>query len=104
MDPAAARLAEAAASFRRTPVVTTTPSKPHDSQALDTLTGGAFSAPTSGERTARIRDWLAGNPDAELIQQVFQELSVRDRGTTKPLREKLDKIKHARGRKAIAAK
>ncbi|WP_326536518.1 DUF349 domain-containing protein [Pseudorhodoferax sp.] len=83
--------------------MTTTPSKSHDSQALDALTGGAFSAPTSGERAARIRDWLAGNPDAELIQQVFQELSVRDRGAAKPLREKLDEIKRARGQEAIAA-
>jgi ATP-dependent RNA helicase SUPV3L1/SUV3 len=97
------RFAEAAASFRRTPVVTTTPSKSHDSQALDALTGGAFSAPTSGERAARIRDWLAGNPDAELIQQVFQELSVRDRGAAKPLREKLDEIKRARGQEALAS-
>ncbi len=102
MDPAAAP-AWAAASFRRTPVVTTTPSKPHDSQALDALTGGAFTAPTSGERAARIREWLAGNPDADLIQQVFQELSVRDRGAAKPLREKLDEIKRARGQEAIAA-
>ncbi|MGC3986670.1 MAG: DUF349 domain-containing protein [Pseudorhodoferax sp.] len=83
--------------------MTTTSSKSHDSQALDALTGGAFSAPTSGERAARIRDWLAGNPDAELIQQVFQELSVRDRGAAKPLREKLDEIKRARGQEAIAA-
>ncbi|KQP35929.1 DUF349 domain-containing protein [Pseudorhodoferax sp. Leaf274] len=83
--------------------MTTTPSKSHDSQALDALTGGAFTAPTSGERAARIRDWLAGNPDAELIQQVFQELSVRDRGAAKPLREKLDEIKRARGQEAIAA-
>jgi ATP-dependent RNA helicase SUPV3L1/SUV3 len=84
-------------------VVTTIPSKSQDSQALDALTGGAFSAPTSGERAARIREWLAGNPDAELIQQVFQELSVRDRGAAKPLREKLDEIKRARGQEAIAA-
>lgn len=84
-------------------MVTSTPSKSQDSQALDALTGGAFSAPTSGERAARIREWLAGNPDAELIQQVFQELSVRDRGAAKPLREKLDEIKRARGQEALAA-
>ena len=84
-------------------MVTTTSSKSHDSQALDALTGGAFSAPTSGERAARIREWLAGNPDAELIQQVFQELSVRDRGAAKPLREKLDELKRARGQEALAA-
>ena len=84
-------------------MVTSTPSKSQDNHALDALTGGAFSAPTSGERAARIRDWLAGNPDAEHIQQVFQELSVRDRGAAKPLREKLDEIKRARGQEVIAA-
>ncbi|MFT3717926.1 DUF349 domain-containing protein [Pseudorhodoferax sp.] len=83
--------------------MTSTPSKSQDTQALDALTGGAFSAPTSGERAARVREWLAGNPDAEQIQQVFQELSVRDRGAAKPLREKLDEIKRARGQEAIAA-
>ncbi len=84
-------------------MVTTTSPKSSDTQALDALTGGAFSAPTSGERAARVRDWLAGNPSAEQIQQVFQELSVRDRGAAKPLREKLDEIKRARGQEAIAA-
>jgi len=32
--------------------------KPHDLTSLDALTGGAFTAPTSGERAARLRDWL----------------------------------------------
>ena len=50
-----------------------------------------------------MRDWLATNPDAEHIQQVFQDLSVRDRGAAKPLREKLDEIKRARGQEAIGA-
>ncbi len=86
-----------------TPAVTSTSPKPQEQHPLDALTGGAFSAPTSGERASRVRDWLAGNPAAEQIQQVFQELSVRDRGAAKPLREKLDELKRAKGQEAIGA-
>jgi len=82
--------------------VTSTSSKPHDLQALDTLTGGAFTAPTSGERSARIRDWLAGHPTPEQMQEVFKELSGRDKGAARLLREKLDEIKRAKGQEAIA--
>lgn len=77
--------------------------KTHDTQALDALTGGAFSAPTSGERAARVREWLAGEPSAEQMQEVFRELSARDKGAARPLREKLDEIKRAKGQEAIAA-
>lgn len=83
--------------------MTSTSSKPHDLQALDTLTGGAFTAPTSGERAARIRDWLAGNPAPEQMQEVFKELSGRDKGAARLLREKLDELKRAKGQEAIAA-
>jgi hypothetical protein len=83
--------------------VTSTSSKPHDLQALDTLTGGAFTAPTSGERAARIREWLAGNPAPEQMQEVFKELSGRDKGAARLLREKLDELKRAKGQEAIAA-
>jgi ATP-dependent RNA helicase SUPV3L1/SUV3 len=77
--------------------------KTHDTQALDALTGGAFTAPTSGERAARLRDWLAGEPSAEQMQEVFRELSARDKGAARLLREKLDEIKRAKGQEAIAA-
>ena len=83
--------------------VTQASSKPHDIQALDTLTGGAFTAPTAGERAQRIRDWLAGNPSAEQMQEVFKELSGRDKGAARALREKLDELKRAKGQEAIAA-
>ncbi|MES2533085.1 MAG: DUF349 domain-containing protein, partial [Pseudomonadota bacterium] len=83
--------------------MTSTSSKPHDLQSLDTLTGGAFTAPTSGERAQRIRDWLAGNPTQEQMQEVFKELSGRDKGAARVLREKLDEIKRAKGQEAIAA-
>lgn len=67
------------------------------------MTGGAFSAPTSGERAARVREWLAGNPSVEQMQEVFRELSARDKGAARPLREKLDEIKRARSQEAMAA-
>jgi ATP-dependent RNA helicase SUPV3L1/SUV3 len=80
--------------------VTQASSKTTDTQALDALTGGAFSAPTSGERAARVRDWLATHPTPEQMQDVYKDLSSRDKGAAKLLREKLDEIrrsKRARG-------
>ncbi len=77
--------------------------KPNDTRSLDALTGGAFSAPTSGERAARVREWLAANPSQEQMQEVFRELSGRDKGAAKLLREKLDEIKRSKGQEAIAA-
>jgi len=82
--------------------VTSTSSKPHDLQSLDTLTRGAFTASTSGERAQRIREWLAGNPSPEQMQDVFKELSGRDKGAARLLREKLDELKRAKGQEAIA--
>jgi ATP-dependent RNA helicase SUPV3L1/SUV3 len=77
--------------------------KSNDTRSLDELTGGAFTAPTSGERAARVREWLAGNPSAEQMQEVFRELSGRDKGAAKLLREKLDEIKRSKGQEAIGA-
>ncbi len=68
-----------------------------DLQALDATTGGVFSAPTSGERAARVRTWLATQPDPELMHTVYRELSSRDKGASKALRERLDEIKRERG-------
>jgi hypothetical protein len=77
--------------------------KASEAHPLDALTGGAFSAATSGERAARIREWLASQPSAEQMQEVFKELSAKDKGAAKPLREKLDELKRARNQEAIAA-
>jgi ATP-dependent RNA helicase SUPV3L1/SUV3 len=84
-------------------VTQASPTKTHDTQALDTLTGGAFTAPTSGERAARVRDWLAGNPSPEQMQEVFRELSGRDKGAARLLRERLDEIKRSKGQEVLAA-
>jgi hypothetical protein len=76
--------------------------KLHEPHPLDALTDGAFSAPTSGERAARIREWLAKEPTAAQMQEVFKELSVKDKGAAKLLREKLDELKRAKGQEVIA--
>ena len=89
--------------FSRPTEVTQASLRTQDTQALDALTGGAFSAPTSGERAARLREWLAANPGAEQMQEVFREMSARDKGAARVLRERLDEIKRARGQEAIAA-
>lgn len=78
-------------------------SKTLDLSGLDTLTGGVFTAPTSGERIARLREWLFTEPSSEQMQDVFKELSSRDKGAAKILREKLDEIKRARAQDALAA-
>lgn len=70
-------------------------------QHLDTLTAGAFSAPTSGERTARIRAWLETQPSLDQMNEVFKELSHRDRGAAKPLKEKLDEVKRQKNQEQI---
>ncbi|MBX9959975.1 MAG: DUF349 domain-containing protein [Burkholderiaceae bacterium] len=74
----------------------------HDTQALDELTGGAFSAATAGERAARVRAWLQSEPGAEQMQQVYRELSVKDKGAAKLLREKLDELKRQRDQEGMA--
>ncbi|RYY99411.1 MAG: hypothetical protein EOO24_17405, partial [Comamonadaceae bacterium] len=81
--------------------VVTQASIPHDIPSLDQLTGGAFTAPTSGERAQRVRDWLASDPAAELMQAVFKELSGRDKGAARLLRERLDEIKRAKTQETI---
>lgn len=86
-----------------------TPSLSHPSSStsdvtqLDALTGGVFTAPTSGERAARLRDWLATQPSHEWMLEVFRELSHRDKGAAKPLKEKLDEIKRSKAQDAVAA-
>ncbi len=77
--------------------------KPAATHPLDALTGGAFSAPTSGDRAAKVREWMATNPSAEQMQEVFKELSARDKGAAKPLKEKLDELKRSASQDHIAS-
>ena len=74
-----------------------------ETQALDELTGGAFSAATAGERAARVRTWLSTEPAVEQLQLVYRELSIKDKGAARLLREKLDELKRARNQEQISA-
>ena len=85
------------------PETTPAPAKAPDAHPLDGLTGGAFSAATSGERAARIREWLASQPAHEQLQEVFKELSSRDKGAARAVRERLDEIRRAKNQESIAA-
>lgn len=68
---------------------------------LDAVTGGAFSAATSGERAARVRAWLQTEPAWDTMNEVFKELSQRDRGAAKPLKEKLDELRRQKAQEHI---
>ena len=72
-----------------------------DLAALDTLTGGAFTVTTSGERAARLRDWLISEPSLSQLQAVFDEMSHRDKGAAKVLREKLDELRRTKDQEAL---
>ena len=85
-----------------TPDAPAVTSKSQEAHPLDALTHGAFSAHTSGERMACIREWLASSPSGEQLQQVFKELSVKDKGAAKLVREKLDEIKRSKTQATIA--
>jgi hypothetical protein len=81
----------------------TSSSKPFDLAALDPMTAGIFNAATSGERSARLREWLASEPAESLLNDVYRELASRDKGVAKILKEKLEEIKRAHGQEALAS-
>ena len=72
-----------------------------DISSLDQLTGGAFAAATSGDRAARLRDWLATDPALDALQEVYREMSARDKGAAKVLKERLDELKRTREQAAL---
>ena len=74
-----------------------------DISSLDQLTGGAFAAATSGDRAARLRDWLATEPALDALQEVYREMSARDKGAAKVLKERLDELKRTREQDALMA-
>ncbi len=84
-------------------VTSTSTAKNNDIAHLDSLTGGAFTAPTSGERSARVREWLSGSPSPDQLADVFKELSVKDKGAAKLVREKIDEARRIKGQEALAA-
>lgn len=84
------------------PELNPSPAKNTEAHPLDALTGGAFSAATSGDRAARIRDWLVTQPTDEQLQEVFKELSIRDKSVARLVRERLDDIRRAKDQEVIA--
>ena len=84
-------------------VPTTASNKTHDIAHWDALTGGAFSAATSGERAQRVKEWLASDPAQDAVAEVYRELSTRDKGAAKLLRERLDDAKRVKAQEVIAA-
>ncbi|WP_414015246.1 DUF349 domain-containing protein [Limnohabitans sp.] len=81
----------------------TTPSKPLDPVNLDPLTAGIFQAATSGDRSARLREWLQAGPSEAEMHEVYRELSSKDKGVAKQLKEKIDEIKRSHGQEALAS-
>lgn len=84
------------------PEVNPTPAKSTEAHPLDAVTGGAFSAETSGDRASRLRDWLATSPAHDVLQEVFKEMNARDKGAARVVRERLDELRRAKGQDAIA--
>ncbi len=64
--------------------------KTPDLTALDALTAGAFTAATSGERISLLQAWLLTEPSLAALQDVFKEMSHRDKGAAKVLRDSMD--------------
>ncbi|MEG2045254.1 MAG: DUF349 domain-containing protein [Comamonas sp.] len=84
------------------PEVNPTPAKTPEAHPLDAVTGGAFSAETSGDRAARLRDWLVTSPAHDVLQEVFKEMNARDKGAARVVRERLDELRRAKDQDAIA--
>jgi len=70
--------------------VTHPENKTPDLAALDALTAGAFTAATSGERISLLQAWLLTEPSLVALQDVFKEMSHRDKGAAKVLRDSMD--------------
>ena len=82
--------------------VTPASGKNSEQHPLDALTGGAFSAETSGDRAARIRDWLTTQPTVEQLQEVHKELNGRDKSAARAVRERLDEIRRTENQEKIS--
>jgi hypothetical protein len=49
-----------------------------------------------------VRQWLDTDPSTELLQQVFKELSARDKGAAKPIKEKIEELRRSKTQDALA--
>lgn len=75
---------------------------PLDLAALDALTGGALTAATAAERSDKVRSWLDTQPELDRVQEAFRELSHRDRGAAKALKDRIDELKRLRHQEQLA--
>ena len=73
-----------------------------DLAALDALTAGAFTAATSGERITLLQAWLLTEPSLSALQDVFKEMSHRDKGAAKVLRDSIDEKRRNIEQEALA--
>lgn len=85
----------------KSPTETTAPTS-NESVNLDQITSGVFSAQTSGDRSAKIRDWLSTDPSALHLQEVYKELSSRDKGAAKLVKERLDDLKRQKSQESTS--
>lgn len=76
--------------------------KTPDLAALDALTDGAFTAATSGERITLLQAWLLTEPSLSALQDVFKEMSHRDKGAAKVLRDSIDEKRRNIEQEALA--
>ena len=67
-----------------------------DISFLDQQTGGAFSATHSGDRSNLLRLWLQSQPTLEQLHEVHREMSARDKGAAKVLKERMDELRRLR--------
>ena len=81
--------------------MTDSASSSFDLATLDVLTGGAFSAHQANERVKLLNDWLAKQPSLAELQAAFDEMSHRDKGAAKLLRERLDELRKSQDQDAL---
>jgi len=82
--------------------VTQPENKNPDLAALDALTAGAFTAATSGERISLLQTWVLTEPSLSALQDVFKEMSHRDKGAAKVLRDSMDEKRRNIEQEALA--
>ncbi len=76
---------------------------PASLQDLNALTSGAFSATQSQERTALLKAWLQTQPALGDLVKVHREMSGRDKGAAKVLKEAMDALKREHHQEELAS-
>jgi len=71
------------------------------SETPSTIAAAALLAETSAARINYIHDWLNSNPEELTVKEVFKELSNKDKGAAKLLREYLNVIKRGKNQELL---